>query len=218
LPNIGENIIDKLQDFIDLIPEDKRDAFKVLAEKAVIINSREDVVNLRKTNPAFEAEFVNELRTKNEAFQAEFTTAKLPKLLDDEYRKRNPSKDPKDQQIEELQAKFADMERQAIIKDRKALAMQRLTEHGLSADLADFAIDLDEAGFNTKLEKITGITKSMIDAKVKEALTGAVGSQKGPSQGGPQTTAFSREALATPEGRKAYMEAKAKGLPAGIME
>jgi hypothetical protein len=173
-----------LQDFIDLIPEDKRDAFKGLAEKAVIINSREDVVNLRRTNAAFEAEFVNELRTKNEAFQAEFSTTKLPKLVDDEYRKRNPSKDPKDAQIEELQAKFAEMERQAIIKDRKALAMQKLAEHGLSADLADFALDIDEAGFNTKLEKITGITKAMIDAEVKKALTGAVGQQRTPSQGG----------------------------------
>jgi len=184
-----------LQDFVDLIPEDKREAFNGLASKAVIINSREDVVNLRKVNPAFEAEFVNELRTKNEAFQAEFTTTKLPKIVDDEYRKRNPSKDQKDQQYEELQAQFAEMKREGIIKDRRAFAMQKLTEQELSAELADFAIDIDEAGFNTKLDKLTGITKGLIDAAVKKALTGAVGQQKSPPSGGSQTLDFSKMSM-----------------------
>ena len=171
-----------LQDYKDKLPEADRAAYEAEIAKAVFINSREDVIFLRKSNPAFEAEFVNELRLKNESTMSEYVKDKLPKLVDEEVRKRNPAKDPKDQAIEDMQKQLADMKREAILKDRKAQAQAKLTESGLPIDLADFVIHEDDSVFGANLERMQGL-KSWAESEVKKALTGAVGNQTAPKGG-----------------------------------
>jgi len=166
-----------LDKFLDLLPEENRAEFKAMIGSTIIINNREDAAKAISENQYLKSERDAIISRTTDNYAVKFREEKLPGLLDEEYKKKNPPKDAKDQALADMQKELAEMKRQALLKDRKAAAMQKLTELDLPVDLADFAIDEDENVFASKIERLSGL-KTWKEAELKKALTGAVGNQK----------------------------------------
>ena len=171
-----------LMDFVEKLPEADREAFKAIAQNALVISNREDAAKYLSEHPHLKSERDAIISRTTDNYAVKFREEKLAGIVEDEIKKRNPPKDVKDQALADMQKELADMKRQALLKDRRAIALHKLTEAGLPADLADFALDEDENIFSSKLEKLSGLN-AWKDEQIKKALTGAVGSQK-PPQGG----------------------------------
>jgi hypothetical protein len=183
-----------LIDFIDKLPEADREAYKATIANALIIANREDAANHIAENQFLKSQRDAIISRTTDNYAIKFREEKLAGLVDEEYKKRNPPKDAKDQAIADMEAKLKKMERDAILKDRKAVAMQKLTEAGLPADLADFALDEDENAFASKIEKLSGLN-AWKEAEIKKALTGAVGNQKAPIGGNNGPVDFSKMSM-----------------------
>lgn len=177
-----------LESFIDKLPEADRDAYKQAIASAVVIKSREDASRIIGENQFLKSERDAIISRTTDNYALKFREEKLPGIMQDELKRLNPPKDPKDQAIADMQKELATMKREATLKDRRAQAMQKFTEAGLPAELADFAIDEDENIFSSKIEKLSGLV-AWKEAELKKALTGAVGNQK------PQTTGQAKTAL-----------------------
>lgn len=171
-----------LDKYIELLPEEHRAEYKQAIANTVIIGSREDAARLFNDNQFLRSERDAVISRATDNYAVKFKEEKLPGIVQDELKRLNPPKDVKDQAIAEMQAELAKMKRDALLKDRKALAMQKLTESGLPVELADFAINEDENIFGSNIEKLSGLV-AWKEAEVKKALTGAVGNQRTP-QGG----------------------------------
>ncbi len=180
-----------LDKFIDLLPEEHRAEFKGLIGNTIIVSNREDAAKAISENSFLKSERDAIISRTTDNYAVKFKEEKLPGLLEEEYKKKNPPKDAKDQAILDMQNQLADMKRQALLKDRRALAMQKLTESGLPVDLADFAIHEDENIFGSNIEKLSGLV-AWKEAAIKQALTGAVGNQKPPQGGANSTLDFSK--------------------------
>jgi hypothetical protein len=176
-----------LESYVDKLPEDVREQFKADIAGLVSIKSREDAAKLIAEHPHLKSERDAIISRTTENYALKFREEKLPGLLQEEVKKLNPPKDPKDQALAEMQAELAKIKRDALLKDRKAVAMQRLTEAGLPVDLSDFALDEDENIFASKIEKLLGLN-AWVDGERKKVLTGAVGSQSSPKTGDANTT------------------------------
>lgn len=205
-----------LGDYVDLIPEEKREAFKAEIAKAVFVDSVDQAKELVKKNEllrrAFDSEVSIAVKNHDERFKAEA----LPGLVDEELRKRNPAKDPRDQKLEEFELKFKALEREKNREAQKARALQKNAELGLPSDIISFAIGENDADTDAGLEKLLGVLKPWQENAVKQAME-KLGSQPAPAGGSAGSPgAITRESLATPEGRKAMMEA-AKGKPGPMM-
>lgn len=174
-------------DFLKYIPEEKREAFKGLAQKAIVITSREDAQKHLTENSFLKSEKDAIISRTTESYAQRFKEEKLPGLLDEEYKKKHPPTDPKDQRIAEMEKKFADMERQAILERRKAEATAKLSELGLPTNLAKFAIAEDDDIFANNINELSGL-KTWGEELKKSALSGAVGTQRTPQQGAPITS------------------------------
>lgn len=180
-----------LTDFVDALPEDKREAYKAEIASAVQIKDRETVARLFKEHKEVKAEFDAEISRMALKHEEKFRAEKLPGLVDEEVRKRNPPKDEREKALEEMKAQLANMQREALLKDRRVTALQKLTEAGVPADFADFALDEDESVFNAKIEKLTGL-KAWSDGLVKKALGEKLGNQK-PGKTGEGTKSITLE-------------------------
>jgi hypothetical protein len=169
-------------DFLEYIPEEKREAFKGLAQKAVIIGSREDAQKHLTENSYLKSEKDAIISRTTESYAQRFKEEKLPGLLDEEYKKKHPPTDPKDQRIAEMEKKFAEMERQAILERRKAEATAKLSELGLPTNLAKFAIAEDENIFANNITELSGL-KAWMEEQKKSVLGEKFGNQTTPKTG-----------------------------------
>jgi hypothetical protein len=176
-----------LDKFVEKLPEGDREAYKQAIAHAVVIQNREDAAKLISENPYLKSERDAIISRTTDNYAAKFKEEKLPDIVKEELRKLNPAKTPEQIENEELRATVKKIQRDALLKDRKAQAMQKLTEAGLPVDLADFALDEDENIFASKIEKLSGLA-AWKEAEIKKALTGAVGNQK-PPQGGNKPSA-----------------------------
>ena len=174
-----------LQDFIDKLPEDSREAFKAEIAHAIVIANREDAAKQIAENQFLKSERDAIISRTTDNYAQKFQAEKLPGLIEEEYKKRNPPKDPKDQALAEMEKRLKDMERAAVLKDRRNTAMQKLTEAGLPVDLAEFAIDEDENVFASKIEKLAGL-KAWRDSEIERITKEKFGNQKPPVGGQPK--------------------------------
>lgn len=171
-----------LDKYIELLPEEHRAEYKQAIANTVIIGSREDAARLFNDNQYLRSERDAVISRATDNYAVKFREEKLPGIVQDELKKLNPPKDAKDQALAEMQAELAKMKRDALLKDRRAVAMQELTKIGLPVDLADFAIDEDENIFASKIEKLSGLN-AWKESELKKALNGAVGNQKAQTTG-----------------------------------
>lgn len=200
-------------EFVELLPEDKREAFKAVASKAVVIGSREDAAKVFADNQFVKSEFQANLSRLNEQYAAKFKEEKLPSLLDEEYRKKYPAKDPKDQALESMQKELAEMKRQTVIEKRNAEAVAKLSELGLPTYLSKFVINEDENIFANNINELSGLINWKAET-VKKELEARHGNMPVPKAGTVGSVDFSKMSVTevmqyagqSPEAMKAVMD------------
>lgn len=180
-----------LQDFVDKLPEDVRDAYKAELDGVAVIRSREDAKKLFESNAFVRSEKDALVSITTENYSKKFQEEKLPGLLEAEYKKRNPDADPKDIETKNLREALEKMQRDMILKDRKADAVAKLAAQGIPVELAEFAIDADETAYGSKIEKLTGL-KAWLETEVQKKLAEKLGNQGSPRGGGSGQVDFSK--------------------------
>src|SRR5512133_1261382 len=143
-----------LQDYIESIPEDKREAFKSEIANAIFINSREDAQAVLKANKFIESEFQSKLSTKHEESMAYFQRDKMPAIIEEEIKKRG-TKQPWEIEIDNLRKESAEKDKRMLLNERKAQAIKALADNGIDTDLADFVVHEDEEIFKANIDRLT---------------------------------------------------------------
>jgi hypothetical protein len=184
-----------LQDFVDALPEDKRESYKAEISRAVVIASESDAETfassnelLKKANQRYRDGKLNETKAE---FLKNFHEKELPGLLEQKYKEKHPDADPKDLAYKALEEKLNSIQRDGTLKERKAVALQKLAEAGLPVSLADLAIDMDETNFGSKLELLASL-KAWKEEEVAKALAEKLGNQGTPKAGSTGTMDFSK--------------------------
>lgn len=165
--------------YIEKLPVELQESFKQEIEKYIPVEGLEK-------HPVFQSK----LSLKHEESMKKFQSEKMPGIIEEEIKKRS-SKQPWEIEIENLRKENAEIQKQGVLKERKAQAMAKMAELGLSTDLADFVIDEDETVFSGKIEKLTGSIKTWRDAEIKKAGINAFG-QKPPVSGQSGSVDFSK--------------------------
>lgn len=100
-----------------------------------------------------------------------FNKEKLPKILEEELKKRSNEGLTEDQiKLKELEEKLANIENEKIRMERVNKYTKTLTEKGLNPELIDFVMGDDEEIINANIEKITNILNTNVESVVKEKL------------------------------------------------
>lgn len=93
----------------------------------------------------------------------------LPKRVEEEIKKRNPSLDPKDLEIQKLKEQFENMQKETMRKDLQLKVSKIAAEKQISSDLIPFILDEDEEKTmdNLKaLEKALGDYSKIIRSQI----------------------------------------------------
>lgn len=100
-----------------------------------------------------------------------FKQKTMPKLIDEEIKKRFPEADPKDLKLKELEAKIQQMEQEKLREALKNKALTLATEKKLPIQLIDFLIGQDEEttlqNLSTFEEVLTSHLQTLVDEKLK---------------------------------------------------
>jgi hypothetical protein len=87
----------------------------------------------------------------------------LKKIIDEELKKQNPPSNP-------LEQKLRDLERQILLKDLKAQALNVATEQKLPVKLVDFFVGEDEESTLANLKTFQEVFSTHINERVQEQL------------------------------------------------
>jgi hypothetical protein len=173
-----------LSDYIDQLPEDKREAFKAEISKAVVIATPEDAVKLlesndliKKTNQANQDRRYAEMVKK---FEAE----KVPELVRAELAKGQ--KQPWEIEIENLKKENETARNEGLREKQKNRALAKAQELGIPASLIDPYLGLTDEETDAKLKTLIDTVVPYRENAVKEALKN-VGSQPKPQGGKAET-------------------------------
>lgn len=100
-----------------------------------------------------------------------FNKEKLPKILEEELKKRSNEGLTEDQiKLKELEEKLANIENEKIRMERVNKYTKTLTEKGLNPELIDFIMGEDDETINSNIEKITNILNTNVESVVKDKL------------------------------------------------
>jgi hypothetical protein len=127
-----------------------------------------------------------------------FKQKTMPKLIDEEIKKRFPEADPKDVKLKELEAKIQQMEQEKLRESLKNKALTLATEKKLPIQLIDYFISQDEESTLQNLAKFEEVWTSNLQSLVEEKLkTSGVN----PKDSNVRTQTFTREQIEamTPE-------------------
>lgn len=212
-----------LLDFLQALPEDKREAFKAEAAaieaklaKAVVIESKEDAQRLVESNELLKAVNQADRDRRYAEMVKKFEEEKLPALLEAERKKGQ--KQPWEIEIEKLKAENEAAKRESLLERQKSRALAKASEMGIPASLIDRFVGLTDEETDAGLKALADTVLPYRDNAVKAALE-KVGSQPAPKGGQASVVEITRESLKTPEGRKAMLEqAKKTGGAIPIVE
>lgn len=203
-----------LTKYIDLLPEDQREAFKADIAKAVFVNTKEDAERFVESNPLLKA--INQGDRDRRLAEAEkkWREETLPKLLEAE--KEKGKKSPLELQVEQLLKENEAAKREALIERQKNRAIAKANEIGIPLGLIDKYVGTTDEETDEGLRILSETLLPWREGAVKKELE-KYGSQKTPV-GGATGGVITRESLQTPEGRKAMLEAAKSGAPLQIQE
>lgn len=203
-----------LTKYIDLLPEDQREAFKADIAKAVFVNTKEDAERFVESNPLLKA--INQSDRDRRLAEAEkkWREETLPKLLEAE--KEKGKKSPLELQVEQLLKENEAAKREALIERQKNRAIAKANEIGLPIGLIDKYVGTTDDETDEGLRILSETLLPWREGAVKKELE-KYGSQKTPV-GGATGGVITRDSLQTPEGRKAMLEAAKSGAPLQIQE
>jgi hypothetical protein len=166
-----------MTEFIDLVPEDKREAFKAELASMVSIKSREDADKLISEHPFLKSARDAALTRTSEKSIERYKAEKLQLDVEEELKKRNPIKDPIALELEKTKAEIQEMKRQGVLKDQKAKTLQRLASEGLPLDLADYIVRESDEDTETEFRKLTAPIKSLMESSATKIKAEILGNQ-----------------------------------------
>lgn len=177
-----------LSDYIDQLPEDKREAFKAEISKAVVITTEAEAeafadsnALLKKANQRYRDGKLEE--TKNE-FLKNFKEKELPALLEAERKKGE--KTPLELRIEQMEAQSLADKRELALEKQKARAFSKAQTAGVPLELAEKFIGETDDATDAALDALFKVVLPYRENAVKEALKN-VGSQPKPQGGKAET-------------------------------
>jgi hypothetical protein len=161
-----------LDQFIDALPEDKRESYKAAIKNAVIIADRADADKVLSHPLVMPSLDVMQSRRYAE-MEKKYQDEKLPSIIEAklaEERKKG-SKQPWEIETEKLRAELEQSKKQAALEKQRARALLKAQEEGLPTDIIDrFIGDTDEAT-DEGLKKLTEVLKPWQDKAVQNALS-----------------------------------------------
>jgi hypothetical protein len=107
------------------------------------------------------------------SFEKNFTENKLPKMIDEELRKKSNEGLTEEQiQLRELQKQIEDMQKEKTRAELTTKYTKELNEKKLPTELVDFVIADNEEVINENIGKFEIMIKSCVDSMVQEKLKG----------------------------------------------
>jgi hypothetical protein len=107
------------------------------------------------------------------SFEKNFTENKLPKIIEDELKKKSNEGLTEDQiKIKEFEKKFEIMEKEKAKIELAAKYTKTLKEKELDTELIDFVISDNEEIINEKIGRLETIIKNNVSSDVQKALKG----------------------------------------------
>lgn len=159
-----DNVLETLKE-----NEDIKDFAKSLHDINNI--SIEDFKQLLANNQVIKGYWTSEKDSAVSKGVESFKTKTMPKHIEEEIKKRsNEGKSPEQIQLEELQVKIAQMEKEKQMSVLTNKYSKTLSEKGLPIDLVDFIVSEDEEKILANIEKFEGMFNNVADSKVKAKL------------------------------------------------
>lgn len=101
-----------------------------------------------------------------------FKVNELPKLINEEMKKRFPDADPKDTELADMKAEIEKMKQETLHKDLTNKALQMAQERKLPSNLINYFVGNDEETTKTNLEALEKEFNANVQAQVEERLKG----------------------------------------------
>lgn len=169
-----------LTDFLEALPEDKREAYKAEISKAVIIASDVDAEKFAESNEFLRKANQKYRDPKIQEFKDKFLKEDVPKLLEEERKKG--AKQPWELEIEKLKAENEQAKRESALEKQKSRAVAKAAELGIPASLVDKFIGLTDEETDNGLKFLADTIVPFKESAVKAALE-KIGSQPAPRGG-----------------------------------
>lgn len=173
-----------LADFVEALPEEKREAYKTEVAateaklaKAVIIETKEDAQRLVESNELLKAVNQSFLDKKDAERIKTFETERLPRLLEEERKKGQ--KQPWEIEIEKLKAENETAKNAALLEKQKARAATKAAELGIPVSLVDKFVGLTDEETDAGLKELADTIVPFRDKAVQSALE-KIGTMPGP--------------------------------------
>jgi hypothetical protein len=167
-----------IDDVIGLVPAEKKaevgatiDAYK----KSVITipASVAEADKYLEEHPTFRSALDSRISRAVLSHDEKFKADKLPTLIEEEYKKRNPAKDPKELELEKLRGEMDKIKKDAAYDKQKARALAKLAEKGLPAKLADRYTGYTDEETDAAIADLLGTVEPFLnerEKKIKEEL------------------------------------------------
>lgn len=176
-----------LKDYLEALPEEKREAYKAEAEaieaklsKAVVLETKEDVQKFVESNDLLKRINQADRDRRYEEMVKNFETEKLPAMLEAERAKGQ--KQPWEIEIEKLKAENEEAKKDALLEKQRSRALAKANELGIPAKLVNRYIGLTDEETDEALKELADELLPYRDNAVKAALE-KVGSQPRPMGG-----------------------------------
>lgn len=173
-----------LTDFLEALPEDKREAFKAEVAKYVTVQSDADAERFAESNEFLRKANQKYRDPKIQEFKDRFMKEDLPKLLDDERKKGQ--KAPWEIEIENLKAENEKAKRESALEKQRNRALAKANELGIPASLVDKFVGLTDEETDEGLKFLADTIIPFKESAVKSALE-KIGSQPSPRGGSGKT-------------------------------
>jgi len=118
-----------LQDFIDALPEDKRDAFKAELDGVAVIKEQGDVERLFKEHKLVKSVYDRDISKTYERMEETYKKEKLPSLLEAERKKGEKS--PLELEIEQIKRERENDKRELALERQRARVLAKASEYGV---------------------------------------------------------------------------------------
>lgn len=179
-------------DILEFVPEDKRSEAKAALDGLVKLDNREAAEKAIKDLPALRSALDAEISRAVESHDRKFREEKLPGLVEEEVRRKNPPKDPRDQELEKVRSEVETLKKTAARERQTVRAIQKATELGLPQALAARMVGEDDETTDRALSELAAQLTPWRDAAVQAVRTELAGNRGKPEAGRPAGKSLTR--------------------------
>lgn len=169
-----------LIDFLEALPEDKREAYKAEVAKYVTVQNEADAEKFAESNEFLRKANQKYRDPKIQEFKDKFLKEDVPKLLEEE-RKKGAKKDW-EIEIENLKKENETAKRESALEKQKSRAMAKASELGLPVALVEKYVGLTDEETDAGLKFLADTVIPYRDGAVKAELA-KIGKQGAPNGG-----------------------------------